>query len=627
MQITGVGCRVLGSHQLSARKRYITNAHGVSRWLLPRFSISACLSGRSLAMSGLDSTLGTIELGAIFSTLLFGIISVQAFDYYRDYPNDSRTLKAMVGLIWLLELGHMILVWHATYCLTITFFGNKESINSPPRTLYLTQVFSSLVTLIVRFFFANRIRVFSTRWFFAAVCWILSVLDLVANFSVMAIFYRHGVVRGGGLPDHDSFVLLAVEYSAEWSRKDKEGCRYAYYLVYRIHGHQEWGGASGTHSGMFIFPPFCPYMNMTETQFLTRDDCGFQFFHLLARLKWSNSIMGYLLSDSIGLNEVYSNSMLVSLNGRHRIAPPNSASFHEVQFNSGATAPSTAVRTRNMVIQMSRVTEIRIENGRLSTSGGKVQQQRNVNDHELKGQWESSGSEAALKSLLPYHHVDCGRHCNVNPELLERTLAHLSMRDLLVTAPLVSKTWQAITLTPTLQRALFFQPDPTSTTRIPNPLLVEMFPPLFAVVEDPNRWSWPDAETIMSMPWAKASDAFKRPEASWRRMFVVQPPPQKMVVTETCHGQLGDRERRGVINDLSLRMGILYDLVLPFINRVASSFCIRWHEGIEFKDGDLTVAVIYTQQCCVNFTDEIGEQFGGNSVESVEIEFGGWTRM
>jgi sugar phosphate permease len=75
----------------------------------------------------LDPTLGAVELGAIFSTLLFGIITVQAFDYYRDYPNDSWTLKAMVctvlypssslmsellrkvGSIW---LGHNILPEH-----------------------------------------------------------------------------------------------------------------------------------------------------------------------------------------------------------------------------------------------------------------------------------------------------------------------------------------------------------------------------------------------------------------------------------------------------------------------------------------------------------------------------------
>ncbi|KAJ7348323.1 hypothetical protein DFH08DRAFT_865784 [Mycena albidolilacea] len=62
------------------------------------------------------------------------------------------------------------------------------------------------------------------------------------------------------------------------------------------------------------------------------------------------------------------------------------------------------------------------------------------------------------------------------PELLELTLSHLPMRDLLVTAPLVSKTWQALTLTPALQRALFFQPDPSSLS-VHNPLLVELSRP------------------------------------------------------------------------------------------------------------------------------------------------------
>ncbi|KAJ7696980.1 hypothetical protein B0H17DRAFT_881974, partial [Mycena rosella] len=146
------------------------------------------------------------------------------------------------------------------------------------------------------------------------------------------------------------------------------------------------------------------------------------------------------------------------------------------------------------------------------------------------------------------------------PELLEHTLAQLPMRDLLVTAPLVSKTWHAITLSPTLQRALFFQPDPLSNAVQKNPLLVEIFPPFFAP-EGRNRWSWPgEASTIMSMPWSKAPDAFKRKEASWRRMLVTQPPAQTMAIIETRHGQLGDSERQAVLDDLSLRMGVLYDL-------------------------------------------------------------------
>ncbi|KAJ7441977.1 hypothetical protein FB451DRAFT_1298034 [Mycena latifolia] len=211
-------------------------------------------------------------------------------------------------------------------------------------------------------------------------------------------------------------------------------------------------------------------------------------------------------------------------------------------------------------------------------------------------------------------------------ELLERILAQLPLRYLLVAAPLVCKAWQAIiTLSPTLQRALFFQPDPSprsDSEPVRNPLLVEMFPPFFAGAGK-NRWSWSgQASTIMAMPWSKAPDAFKRKEASWRRMLVTQPPAQTMIVTETCHGQIGDYEQRAVLHDLSLRMGFLYDLAVPLIDRVASSFCIHWHhEPDRDSEGDLTLAVIYTSQCRVDLAGTLDKRFYSDGAEPVDIDF------
>ncbi|KAJ6538529.1 hypothetical protein DFH09DRAFT_1283352 [Mycena vulgaris] len=160
------------------------------------------------------------------------------------------------------------------------------------------------------------------------------------------------------------------------------------------------------------------------------------------------------------------------------------------------------------------------------------------------------------------------------PELLELVLSHLPMRDLLVTAPLVSKT------------------------------------------------HWPGkASYIMSMPWSKAPDAFKREEASWRRMLVIQPPAQKMTVTETCHGEDGDSERRAVLDDLSLRMGILYDLTIPFIDRAASRFCIRWHDN-SGAEGDLTLAAIFVKQCRAGSRRLLDKRFSSDGAKSTKINFG-----
>ncbi|KAJ7763416.1 hypothetical protein B0H16DRAFT_1527814 [Mycena metata] len=120
-----------------------------------------------------------------------------------------------------------------------------------------------------------------------------------------------------------------------------------------------------------------------------------------------------------------------------------------------------------------------------------------------------------------------------SPELVELILARLPLRNLLVTASRVNKMWNAITLTPTLQRILFFQPEPSNWRPLRNPLLMELFPPFFAPQGPHGRWYWPgDAESIAEMPWATATEAFRRPDASWRRMLVLQPPALTLIVQE-----------------------------------------------------------------------------------------------
>ncbi|KAJ7022846.1 hypothetical protein C8F04DRAFT_1136561 [Mycena alexandri] len=128
-----------------------------------------------------------------------------------------------------------------------------------------------------------------------------------------------------------------------------------------------------------------------------------------------------------------------------------------------------------------------------------------------------------------------------SPELVELILTCLPMRDLLVAAPRVSKMWNAITLTRTLQRILFFRPDPSDRRPLRNPLLMELFPPFFAPGGSHSRSSWPGgAKSIAKMPWANAPEAFRRPDASWRRMLVVQPPAPTLIVKHISHARGGD---------------------------------------------------------------------------------------
>ncbi|KAF8164468.1 hypothetical protein K438DRAFT_1857806 [Mycena galopus ATCC 62051] len=149
---------------------------------------------------------------------------------------------------------------------------------------------------------------------------------------------------------------------------------------------------------------------------------------------------------------------------------------------------------------------------------------------------------------------------------------------------------------------------------------METFPPFFAVSPpNQNRWLWPGKpEAIKAMPWSRAPEAFKRANASWRRMLVTQPPARTMVIISTSHGRRGDSVRRGVLNDPALRMGDLYDVGLMYMNGVASSARILWHHDVHSED-DLVLDTMSTVQCVVG-PPPLGQEFYSEGARFLELK-------
>ncbi|KAK7048468.1 putative MFS transporter [Favolaschia claudopus] len=217
------------------------------------------------------------------------------------------------------------------------------------------------------------------------------------------------------------------------------------------------------------------------------------------------------------------------------------------------------------------------------------------------------------------------------PELLEQILAELPMLDLLVTAPLVCKPWHALSLSsPTLQRALFFQPDSSVSVsqRIQNPLLVKLFPPFFVCNTGSHPISTLDA--IMAMPWSKAPDAFRRADASWRRMLVTQPPTHSLVVRQKFSSIEHISRRQGVVNDLSLSMGLLYDLTIPFLDD-ESSFRVLWHGESPHDsaaDDSLTLSLFTAARWEYDGPERtLDTTFFSAAASPIFIPFGEWERL
>ncbi|KAH8687342.1 hypothetical protein BGZ60DRAFT_6159 [Tricladium varicosporioides] len=221
-------------------------------------------------------------------------------------------------------------------------------------------------------------------------------------------------------------------------------------------------------------------------------------------------------------------------------------------------------------------------------------------------------------------------------ELLEAIFLQLPLQDLLVNAQRVNRTWkEQIKTSVALQQKLFFQSWPENGTGEfeHNSLLEGIFLPWLSGIEPRGatkpRHQHNHYESFENMKWAATGDSRKavlRKDASWRRMFPMQPPPRYLNVVKYCHDQLGDVTLYGEAHFSSgLRMGSLYDFVEEQVSIPITSFAIIWHdrdrekfEGGNEKSRETTEVILhYTVQCC-DIDDERLTQSEG--YEEVKIE-------
>jgi hypothetical protein len=162
------------------------------------------------------------------------------------------------------------------------------------------------------------------------------------------------------------------------------------------------------------------------------------------------------------------------------------------------------------------------------------------------------------------------------PELLEGLLLEVSLRDLLVAAQRVNRSWhEMVASSPVLQQKLFFQPCPEQEDRGPefNPLLQQAFPPFFEI---PPGDRFRRGEPFKALQWNKNSttqNAYARREASWRRMLPMQTPSKTLQVIKHSSYMGGSFKKEGDVQfQDGVRMGALYDWAQEAVAITISSF-------------------------------------------------------
>ncbi|KAL5494653.1 hypothetical protein ACEPAI_114 [Sanghuangporus weigelae] len=93
---------------------------------------TAELSNLASSFPKLDTYVGALLIGSYFAIVpthsLYGLTAQQTFRYYRMYPNDSNSTKIMVGLVWLLDSAHSILICHTCYYYLVSNYFSPLSL-------------------------------------------------------------------------------------------------------------------------------------------------------------------------------------------------------------------------------------------------------------------------------------------------------------------------------------------------------------------------------------------------------------------------------------------------------------------------------------------------------------------
>lgn len=110
-----------------------------------------------------DETIGAAFIGFAVACVLFGVLSLQIYEYFQRYTYDRVVYKFFVISIWLLEIFHSVLSGHTVYYYAITSYGNAFAILIPTWSIIIQVTVGAFISVLVKSAFAMRVWRFSNK--------------------------------------------------------------------------------------------------------------------------------------------------------------------------------------------------------------------------------------------------------------------------------------------------------------------------------------------------------------------------------------------------------------------------------------------------------------------------------
>ncbi|OCH93188.1 hypothetical protein OBBRIDRAFT_350577 [Obba rivulosa] len=129
--------------------------------------------------ANLDNTLGTLLIGVMIAAIVYGITVVQTYQYFRKSDSDSRILRALIMLLWVLDTVHQALLAFGLYTYVISDYGDIAALTTPTSSLLAAVVISATIEMIVRSLFSHRVWKLGRNAYMTAAIIGLSVIEFV----------------------------------------------------------------------------------------------------------------------------------------------------------------------------------------------------------------------------------------------------------------------------------------------------------------------------------------------------------------------------------------------------------------------------------------------------------------
>ncbi|KAJ7055488.1 hypothetical protein C8F01DRAFT_452874 [Mycena amicta] len=111
--------------------------------------------------AAMDETYGAMLIGVFFANFLQGILTLQTYIYFENFPDDGVRIKLLVASVWALDAAHLVLICHSTYHYLVTNWGVPAALLISTRPLDMHLIFVGASAILCQAFFINRIWVFS----------------------------------------------------------------------------------------------------------------------------------------------------------------------------------------------------------------------------------------------------------------------------------------------------------------------------------------------------------------------------------------------------------------------------------------------------------------------------------